>query len=55
MKHVKMRAQSFKYFLNVSILKELVFLELYADDLDHTHVDFLRKVALENNKTCTHV
>ena len=37
-------------FLNVSILKEPVFLELYADDLDHTHMDFVRKVALENNR-----
>ena len=55
MKLAKMHEQRFKKFLNVSILKELVFLELYADDLDHTHVDFLRKVALENNKTCTHV
>ena len=37
-------------FLNVSILKESVFLELYAGDLDHTHMDFVRKVALENNR-----
>ena len=37
-------------FLNVSILKESVFLELYADELDHTHMDFVRKVALENNR-----